>query len=138
MYLIQKEWCKMKKNKTLITIGIVFLVGAITRRMLNSIGGIKSLPYLLQIIIMILVPAILFIVAKKERKKMNSFQYRLCRLFIIFFSIMAGLLCIIIVLNNSAPLLWKQYKTIFQVLTPSLFLTFSIYMGIITLHNIKK
>jgi len=128
----------MKENKTLITIGIVLLVGAITRRILDSIGGIKSLPYLVQILITLLVPCILFVVVRKERKKMNSFQYRICRLFIIFFSIMAGLVCVVIVLSNSFPLIWKQYRTIFEVLTPILFLLFSIYMAIVTLYNIKK
>lgn len=57
----------MKENKTFITIGIVLLVGAITRRILNSIGGIKSLPYLVQIIITVLVPSILFMVVRKEK-----------------------------------------------------------------------
>jgi hypothetical protein len=59
----------LKENKTLITIGSVLFAGAITRRMLNSIGGIRSLPYLVQILITLLVPSILFVVVRKEKNE---------------------------------------------------------------------
>lgn len=128
----------MKQNKTWITMGIVFFVGAMTRIMWNRIGGVRGLPYLVQIITIVLIPIILFVIVGKERKKMNNFQYRLCKLFVIFFAVMAIIMCIIIVLSNSFPVIWERYKVVFEIIAPAFFLLFSIYMAIVTLRNIKN
>lgn len=127
----------MKENKTWIIIGIVFFVGAMARIMWNRIGGFKSLPYLVQIVIIVLIPIILFIVVKKERNKINYFQYKLCKLFILFFTVIGMMICVAIVLNNCFPIVWEQYKAAFEVIVPALFLLFSVYMAILTLRNIR-
>lgn len=128
----------MKENKTWITIGIVFLVGMVTKRIWNGIGGVKSLPYWIQIIIAISIPITLSLVAKKERKKINDFQYKLLNVFIMFFIIIVSIIIIIIVLSNEFPTTWKQYRVVFEVILPATFLFFSVYMAILTIKNIKK
>lgn len=128
----------MKENKIWITMGIVFFIGAMTRIMLNRIGGIRSLPYWVQIIIMLLIPIMLFVIIKKERKKMNTYQYKLGRIFVIFFSIMMSIMCVIIVLNNIFPVIWGKYRSVFEIITLAFFLLFTFYIVIITLLNIKN
>lgn len=128
----------MKENKTWIAIGITLFIGAMTRRILNTVGGIKSFPYMIQIIVMVLIPAIIFMVIRKERKKMNKFQYALSKMFIIFFIVMSSIISVVIVLNNSFPLVWEQYKSIFEIIIPVLLLLYAIYMVIFILRNIKN
>lgn len=57
----------MKDYKRWIGMGIALLVVIMTMQILNSIGGIRSLPYLIQIIIIIFLPILLYQVLKKER-----------------------------------------------------------------------
>ena len=128
----------MKDNKRWFGIGIALLAVIITRQILNGMGGIRSFPYLIQIIFIIFLPVLFYLILKKEKKKMNDQQYKYLKVIFIFINIIAVVISIIIILNNSFPNIWTEYRNLLLVITLGLFILFPLYLIILVATNIKK
>jgi len=128
----------MRNNRKWIGIGIALVSVTMTRQILNNIGGIRSFSYSAQIIIVTLCPIIISLIIRKERSKINDYQYKFLILVVIFINIMAAVVNIIIILNNSFSSIWIAYKDLIITTTLALFVIFTLYIVTFFVVNIKK
>lgn len=117
----------MKYNKKWIGVGSAGLVVIITKQLLNSVGGIRSFPYLIQMFVVILCPILFSLLLKREKQKINEFQYKFLKVIGLFITITAILINVIIILNNVFYHIWEIYKDLFMYIILGLFVLFTIY-----------
>ncbi len=128
----------MSNDKKWIGMGLAIVAVVVTRGILNSIGGIQSLPYIMQIVIVLLCPISFFMVLKKEKRKINGFQYRIIRIIFVFISIVSSIAIVIIILYNSFRDVWRIYRELFAVISVGIFGIFTLYIVVLTITNIKN
>lgn len=128
----------MKYNRKWVGLGSAVLAIVITKQLLNSIGGIRNLPYLTQIFVVILCPILLSLVVKREKQKITDFQYKFLKVVVLFISAMTAMVNIIIILNNMFYDIWITYKELLICVTLGLFISFTIYVIAAAIIDIKK
>ena len=128
----------MNDNKKWFGLGISLLAVMVAKQILNSVGGIRSFPYFIQIIIMLFSPILYYLIIKKEKKKMNDQQYKYIKIISIFIYIIYFVVIIIIVLNNSIPDIWTRYRSLLLFTTVGLFIFFTLYIVILAITDFIK
>lgn len=128
---------KNEKNNKWIGVGSTLLAVAVTRRILDATGGIKSLPYISQLIIVLLCPISFFIILKHEKRKVSSINYKIIKLICILMSILSAIMIVIIIIYNNFPNVWTIYRELFIVMIIGVLGIGTLYIVFLTITNIK-
>ncbi|MDT8716229.1 hypothetical protein IAI10_06135 [Clostridium sp. 19966] len=104
---------KIKKEASLME-GIVFAL--IVSAILRATGGIRSLSTFGQILVLIMMPIVVFVIVKANKKKFSKFQLHYLYIFDILFSIAMLIAVSIVIIRESYDYIWIENIIFFKIL----------------------